>query len=282
MSEQQLSMLVPASARMAQTDLLEALGTENNAAQWMTFMDTVTRLLPEVLAVGRPSKDLIARCFIGQLGFSSWQAMIEAPTDAGGLGWNFSAWKAWRRAWSVVQAYPWLRHSGFSSSRVNNMSNNYRRWGYPFPESAEAFQQLQDEADQKREVSDKARIAELQAELNQERRTVRDLRAENQRLELNLGELKALCDSATNQVHRLQQQLQDALAKPSEVHLAKRRGLTVLLFWVLPMVLCAVVAFFVGVNETHSDWLLWIDGTLLPALEQQQPLEPRELLDMLP
>ncbi|MBI6945258.1 hypothetical protein JET76_28565 [Pseudomonas putida] len=132
----QLTMLIPQSARDAHTQLLAALGTEANPAQWMTFMDTVTRLLPEVLSAGRPPKEVIQRCAIGQLGFTSWTAMVEAPTDHGGLGWNESGWKAWRRSWTVVQAHPWLRHEPLTSSEVNTIALDCKRDGVQFPSSA--------------------------------------------------------------------------------------------------------------------------------------------------
>ncbi len=137
MAEQQLSFLVPEAAKSARAELLAALGTEANAAQWMTFMQTVTRLLPDVLSVGRPTAEAIKRSAIGQLGFASWQAMIEAPTSAGGLGWNFSAWKAWRRAWAVVQAQPWLMSEPVTSSEINTLSADVKRAGVPFPGSSE-------------------------------------------------------------------------------------------------------------------------------------------------
>lgn len=133
----QLSFLVPVAARSAHAELVAALGTENNPSQWMTFMQTVTRLLPDILSSGRPTKESIQRSAIGQLGFASWQAMIDAPTDIGGLGWNFSAWKAWRRAWTVVQTYPWLLDQPMTSSEVNNLANDIRKEGVPFPGSPE-------------------------------------------------------------------------------------------------------------------------------------------------
>lgn len=137
MSGTQISMLVPESAKSAHAELLAALGTETNPAQWMIFMDAVTRLLPEVLSPGRPTREAIQRSAIGQLGFKSWREMIEAPTDAAGLGWNWSGWKAWRRAWSVVQAYPWLREQPIGSSEVNALQQELNRSGEPFPQSSE-------------------------------------------------------------------------------------------------------------------------------------------------
>lgn len=130
----------PRSAQGVREKLVEALGTENHPAQWMTFMDTVTRLLPDILSPGRPSAEAIKRSTIGQLGFKSWQAMIEAPAELGGLAWNFSAWKAWRRAWTVVQANPWLRNQALSSSEINTLSSELKRADKPFPSSYEALQ----------------------------------------------------------------------------------------------------------------------------------------------
>lgn len=113
---------IPSAASIAHDELLVALGTENNPAQWMIFMEAVTRLLPAVLSSGRPSRETIERCAIGQLGFKSWKEMIEAPINDGGLGWNISAWKSWRRAWAVIEAHPWLRNEPITSSEVIQLS----------------------------------------------------------------------------------------------------------------------------------------------------------------
>ncbi len=61
MTSTSFTQLIPAAARQAHSDLVEALGSETNPAQCMDFMETVTRLLPDVLSVGRPSKDAIQR-----------------------------------------------------------------------------------------------------------------------------------------------------------------------------------------------------------------------------
>lgn len=138
MAKHQLPIITPETAEKARTELLSALHVADNPAAWMDFMESVTRLLPDILSPGRPSTDAIKRSPIGQLGFRSWQAMIEAPADAHGLAWNFSQWKAWRRAWATVQANPWLRSQSLSSSEINTMANEFK----PFPESLEAIQAL--------------------------------------------------------------------------------------------------------------------------------------------
>lgn len=138
MAEHQLPLIGPETAEKARIELISALHVADNPAAWMDFMESVTRLLPDILSPGRPSTDAIKRSLIGQLGFKSWQAMIEAPTGAHGLAWNFSQWKAWRRAWATVQANPWLRSQSLSSSEVNTLANEFK----PFPESLEAIQAI--------------------------------------------------------------------------------------------------------------------------------------------
>lgn len=210
MSGTQLTLLVPKAARDAHAELLAALGTEANPAQWMVFMDAVTRLLPDVLSSGRPSKDAIQRSAIGQLGFTSWQAMIEAPTDASGLGWNFSGWKAWRRAWTAVQAYPWLRQEPLTSSEVNSIVLDCKRDGIQFPGSAgelEAIRQGRKEAQEARkaetvqaltlraEIAEKAleeataRISVLSAQADQATADIRDLIEESAVLRTKMQEV---------------------------------------------------------------------------------------------
>jgi hypothetical protein len=142
MAEHQLPLYVPETVAKARGELLSALQGADNPAAWMGFMETVTRLLPEILSSGRPSTDSIARSIIGQLGFKSWQTMIEAPAELGGLAWNFSAWKAWRRAWATVQAYPWLRSQALTSSEINTLANDLKRLEKPFPGSFEALQEI--------------------------------------------------------------------------------------------------------------------------------------------
>lgn len=202
MPEHQLTLLIPQSARDAHTQLLAALGTEANPAQWMTFMDTVTRLLPEVLSPGRPPKEVIQRCAIGQLGFTSWKAMIEAPTDSGGLGWNESGWKAWRRAWTLVQTYPWLRQEPLNSSEVNTIGLDCKRDGIRFPSSAGELEAIR----QGRKEAQEARKAESVQGLTQRAETA----------EKALQEASALSKSLTDQLAQVQGQLVVALGQVTE------------------------------------------------------------------
>lgn len=210
MAEHQLPLIAPETASKARAVLLAALQVADHPSAWMDFMEAVTRLLPEILSSGRPSTDSINRSVVGQLGFRSWQAMIEAPADAGGLAWNFSAWKAWRRAWATVQANPWLRSMPVTSSEVNTLANELKRLGKPFPSSPEALQQLLDAkaaaATQKRaetlttaheQLAEAQRalaeaqgmLAALTDQLNQEKTGTAGLQAETGRLRAEIAQL---------------------------------------------------------------------------------------------
>ena len=200
MAEHQIPLITPETAEKARTELLSALQVAENPAAWMDFMESVTRLLPEILSPGRPSTDAINRSPIGQLGFKSWQAMIEAPADAHGLAWNFSQWKAWRRAWATVQANPWLRSQSLSSSEVNTLANEFK----PFPESLEALQALRQakatDTEQKRTDGLKealralaeanGKIAILTEQLHREREVNAGLLNDSGRLEAEIVKLK--------------------------------------------------------------------------------------------
>lgn len=215
MADHQLSFLIPEAAKSTHAELLAALGTEANAGQWMTFMQAVTRLLPDVLSVGRPTAEAIKRSAIGQLGFSSWAAMIEAPTDAGGLGWNVSAWRAWRRAWSVVQAYPWLRDQPMSSSEVNVLAAEVKRNGAPFPRSIQELEEYraktlaeaeQRRADSSQALHDRVTAAETAAADLRQQLTAANARAEI--LAANQAQVQTRADVLTGQVGQQLEQIE--------------------------------------------------------------------------
>jgi hypothetical protein len=138
MAEHQLPLIPSPFAEAARSELLSALQAADNPTAWMTFMASVTRLMPDVLSAGRPSSASIQASPIGQLGFKSWQAMIEAPTDANGLGWNLHTWRAWRRAWATVQEHPWLLEQAYTYSEITTIFNEFK----PFPGSQEELQAL--------------------------------------------------------------------------------------------------------------------------------------------
>jgi|TARA_B100002019_G_scaffold246581_1_gene224521 hypothetical protein len=199
---QQISWLTPREAQEARAELLEALGTENNPAQWMQFMETVTKRLPDVLSSGRPSAEAIKHSVIGQLGFSSWRAMIEAPTAEGGLAWNWSAWVAWRRAWKVVQTWPYLRDLPLTAAQVNRIHQASKDSPEGFPASAAALEAWESE----------------QKEQRQEQRnvSVETLKNQVQELERKLQDTARALDMANTKAENLENQARAADAVLSE------------------------------------------------------------------
>ncbi len=209
MDEYQFPLLdVPASAIDAHQKLIHALGTETVPDQWMVFMETVTRLLPDVLSSGRPSKEAIAQSPIGQLGFSGWKAMIEAPADIGGLGWNWSAWRAWRRAWTVVQAYPWLRAEPMTASEIYTLSQECKRDGASFPSSSVELKAF--------------RAASIAAAEQRKAATAQAQRERADKAEAQAAELRTQLAVATGRATALAEQLAASEARAQE--LAREAG----------------------------------------------------------
>lgn len=194
--------LIPHADLDVHVELLQALGTENIPTQWMEFMLTVTRLMPDVLSSGRPSADAIQRSPIGRLGFKSWQAMIEAPVAEYGLGWNFSAWKAWRRAWNTVQANPWLAVENMTSSEVNTLALDCKNQGLPFPQSRI---QLESMLEAKAEAKAQAKAESLQG-----------ITERAERAEKGLTDATASLNTLSARIALLEGQLATALGQVAE------------------------------------------------------------------
>lgn len=175
------------TARLSHEELLEALGTENNPGQWMIFMETVDRLIPELAAQGRLSNEVLKRTFIGQLGFASWKEYVEAPT---GLNWKMGGWAGYRRAWSTVKAFPYLREMDLTSSRVNQLARSLQLEDKDFPESREdlelALEQKKQQQAELRAGKQSAlleQIAELEAKLTEVQTKAMELERQNISLE---------------------------------------------------------------------------------------------------
>jgi len=213
----------------AHAELLETLGNESSA-RWIEFMQAVTRLLPDVLSVGRPSAEAIKSSLIGELGFTSWADMIEAPAEQGGLGWNLSAWKAWRRAWAVAQEHPWLQQAGLSSSEINTLAQDCKRDGVPFPSSVEDLEALRSgrRTAQEARRSDSVASAALRAE-----------NAEKAAHEARMDALKAQAEADTlrDQLSAAQERAESLAQQLGRLSLERERlagmGLWQRLMWAL-------------------------------------------------
>lgn len=138
------------AAQQIHSDLLSALGTENVPSQWMHFMATVRRHLPEVLSRGRPSRQAIEASVIGALGFTSWRELLEAPVDQGGLALSWSTWRQWSRAWAVIAERPALQAEPLSAAEVNRMASQAKTEGLAFPDDPDGLKALQATLSQRR------------------------------------------------------------------------------------------------------------------------------------
>lgn len=141
--------------------LREKLGSES-AGKWLEFMDLIESSLPFILrGAGRPTTEEIASSAIGYGGFTSWREMIESSPAWGGLGWSYDTYKAWKKAYSLVQQHPYLRNLALSSSEINTV----RRENKEFPASLEAFEALKNSRKDAQEERRQNSVAALQKQL---------------------------------------------------------------------------------------------------------------------
>lgn len=218
------------AAQRIRSDLLNALGTENVPNQWMHFMATVRQHLPEVLSRGRPTKQAIDASVVGALGFTSWRALLEAPTDAGGLGLTWSTWRQWSRAWAIVQKHPSLENAPLTAAEINRLHSEARASDRAMPgdmAAVEAFEAQQAErkkaAQEKTQAAMRERIEAIEAQLTASREEVA-------RTHGTVTELRRQLDQAhqerTQAEHQLQQAQQERQALENELQAHRSRG-----FW---------------------------------------------------
>lgn len=165
------------TAQRVRADLLSALGSENVPNQWMRFMATVRRDLPEVLSRGRPSREAIEASVIGALGFTSWRGLLEAPVDQGGLGISWSTWRQWSRAWAVIAKRPALQDEPLTAAEVNRLASEAKAEGVAFPSDPESLGVFKEALAQRREAAQ----AETQQGMRERIETLEGLLAKAQR-----------------------------------------------------------------------------------------------------
>lgn len=142
-------------------NLREVLGAES-AGRWLVFMDQIQSYLPFLLgSAGRPSKEDIDSSVIGTAGFHSWTEMVESSPTYGGLGWSIDSWKAWKRAYAVVQEHDYLREMNLTSSEINTLSREIK----PFPKSKEDFEAVRASRREGLEASRNNAVASLKRQL---------------------------------------------------------------------------------------------------------------------
>lgn len=222
-------------AHRVHASLVDALGTETNPAQWMTFMARVRQELPEVLSRGRPSKSAIDASPIGALGFSTWRAMCEAPVSDGGLGLLWSTWRQWSRAWATVQQHPALEETPLTAAEVNRIAQEAKNADEPMPgdrDAVQAFRERQEtrKADARAEshVAMKNRlealqgdlevartegehsngiITELRRQLAEAESQLEDEKRQRDHAQWRMAQLEAQCSNADERLQTLQEEL---------------------------------------------------------------------------
>lgn len=173
-------------------NLREVLGAES-AGRWLVFMDQIQSYLPFLLgSAGRPSKEDIDSSVIGTAGFHSWTEMVESSPAYGGLGWSIDSWKAWKRAYAVVQKHDYLREMNLTSSEINTLSREIKS----FPASKEAFEAARAARRDDLEASRSNAVASLKRQLTASQGEV--------------STLTAKVKSLTNEVKQLKVEIEDA------------------------------------------------------------------------
>lgn len=124
---------------MSDTDkLIKLLGSESGD-KWLEFMDYVNQNLSHILKRGKPRIQDIENSIIGKSGFKTWKDFIESSTQTGGLGWKIATFDSWKRAYSIVCNYEFLRDLELSASFINTI---YRETKPNFPKTESEFNEF--------------------------------------------------------------------------------------------------------------------------------------------
>jgi len=203
-------------AEAIRAELLAAVGTENVPNQWAIFMRTVRHHMPDVLARGRPTREAIQRSPIGQLGFSSWRDMLDAPTAEGGLGLGWSKWREWSRAWKVIADLDGLADAPITAAEVNRVAQQAKEAGEEVPATWEAWQDFRERyatAKAERRAQSVAALEQRVSELEKELATAT---AATHQYQAEVANLRAARDEATAK-------LRDADRRTGELEADQRR-----------------------------------------------------------
>lgn len=172
------------------SSLREKLGSES-AGQWIAFMDSMGSSLPFLLrGAGRPTTAEIASSAIGSGGFTSWRQMVESSPAWGGLGWSYDTYKAWKKAYVLVQKHPYLRDLNLSSSEINTI----QRENSVFPPSLEAYDDLKKGRKDAQEERRLNSVASLQKQLSVEKAKAASTNTTLEASRASEALLKSLCD----------------------------------------------------------------------------------------
>jgi hypothetical protein len=186
-----ISQLTPQSAQVAHKELLESLGSENNPQQWMIFMDAIDKHIPEMSSKGRLSAQTIERSLIGQLGFKSWKDYVESPLKNGGLNWSIGGWNSFRRAWTLVKEYPFLRQQEIKAGWLNALANELKKDDIEFPKTARELEEIQNKKSEKKAENKNSQLNDANEKIAELQSKIESLRKESGKHQLESIELKA-------------------------------------------------------------------------------------------
>lgn len=168
-------MVTPENQK-AHDELVAALGSESNPSQWMIFMECVDKYIPELTSKGRPSNKQIENSLIGRLGFKSWKEMLNAPIENNGLNWSDGGWNSWRRAWTVVKEYPFLRNEPIKAGWINALTNELKRAGITFPKNKDEYVQIQKKREEISAENKQNKAKESENLINELNNQIQDLK----------------------------------------------------------------------------------------------------------
>lgn len=114
------------------------LGVESSD-KWIELMDYIYVVLSDVLTVGKPTKSSIENSIIGENGFKSWKEMFTTAQNKGGFGGNYSSYEAWKRAYSIVLKFEYLRDLELTASQINTINRETKP---NFPTNSDEFKAI--------------------------------------------------------------------------------------------------------------------------------------------
>ena len=190
-------------------DLRDSLGAES-AGLWIFFMDKVQAMLPFLIrGVGRPKTGAVRASAIGAAGFDSWFAMVEASPDEGGLGWSIDSWKAWKKAYAVVQAHPYLRNLELTASEINTLSREIQ----PFPPTSEALEEAKLERTKKLDAKRGNAVATLRVQIAEAKKNIESLTTQLDRVTTDLEGSKEAFTARDHEYVELNNRHQQAIGQ---------------------------------------------------------------------
>lgn len=178
--------------------LREKLGSESTG-KWLEVMDFLVSELSFLRSAGRPTGSEIASSKIGRAGFDSFRQFTEEKPSAGGLGWSFGTYKAWKKAHSLVEKYPYLRELQISASEINTIS----RENEEFPTTLEAYLSLKNDRKMLLNERQQANSSSLQKKID-------SITAQYEQTEAALALERASADNLKSVEEQLRKELTEA------------------------------------------------------------------------